>query len=634
MNKYKKIIELIRREDVTLFVGSGCSIASNAPSAKELADKFWPLLEPAYQDDDIKSSLQDVTENLVIQEGANRTKLNKVLVDTFTSLTPSTFHDLLPRIPHFHTIITTNYDFLIETAYSFDLSQVIASDPELVNTDSRKVQLLKIHGDTKHLEDIVITKSDYRHFLESPKNSLLWSRITTEFTSKHIVFVGYSAEDQNILNLIEHIKKKTSGSIKQMFLISPSLKKAQEKRMKDMGVSIIKGTGEDFLKMTISSLKESFGEDKYNNICSQDTLCRFALLNGIQFSFENSGKHTRITHWSSLNGNPCPLKMNFATKSLDLIGGRNPTTINDIVKGFGIPMYALTSEELSTFRMSVNDLRINGESEMKKVLIGPAINDLDVAFISHDYSIDCRCKAKKYSENGVCHILIPTPIYNFELKIDFSNISKNAFTGELTTRLNEGRFEDLEKATKWTNMLANLQDNVGITLHLGQLYLENLNFSNKEESQPLYRDWLNYCQNLSDIEKATNTIFPQYDGFTPDNFFHSKILRSYFRQEAFFDKPKKEYRSFTLDIDKGNFHGTGDYIVRAVTRINGPISLCGLEYSIAEERVLMRHCKIESVDYIDDKKERLHITNLQDTIQYEYCDENEPDSVIGEGKIE
>lgn len=75
-------------------------------------------------------------------------------------------------------------------------------------------------------------------------------------------------------------------------------------------------------------------------------------------------------------------------------------------------------------------------------------------------------------------------------------------------------------------------------------------------------------------------------------------------------------------------------IVRIVTRINVPISLCGLEYSIAEERVLMRHCKIESVDYIDGKKERLYITNLQDTIQYEYCDENEPDRVIGEGKIE
>ena len=55
MKKYKAIIDLIRREDVTLFVGSGCSIASEAPSAKELTDKLWALLEPDYQDNDISN---------------------------------------------------------------------------------------------------------------------------------------------------------------------------------------------------------------------------------------------------------------------------------------------------------------------------------------------------------------------------------------------------------------------------------------------------------------------------------------------------------------------------------------------------------------------------------------------------
>lgn len=634
MNKYKTIIDLIRREDVTLFVGSGCSIAAKAPSAKDLTDKLWALLEPDYQDNDIRSSLQEVSENLVVQEGKDRTKQNKVLVDSFMSLTPSSFHQLLLRVPHFHTIITTNYDSLIETAYVFDYFQVIASDTELATADSRKVQLLKIHGDTEHLEDIVITKTDYRHFLDSPKNGLLWSRITTEFTSKHIVFVGYSADDQNILNLIEHIKDKTSGSIKQMFLVAPALKKVQEKRMKDLGVTIIYGTGEEFLETTISTLKETFGEDKYNNICSQDTLVRFALLSGILFSLENNGKHTSITRWRSSNGDPCPLKMNFSTRSLDIIGGRTPTTITEIVKGFGVPMYALTPEELATFRMSVNDLRINGEKEMQKVLIGPAINDLDVAFTSKDHSIDCRCKAKRYSENGICHILIPTPIYNLELNIDFSDISKNTFKGNLTTKLNEGHFEDLAKAIQWTKMLAHLQDNVGLTLHLGPLQLENLNFSNTKEKQPRYKDWLDYCLNLSDIEIAANTILPHYDGFTPDNFLYSKIVRSYLRHEAFIDKSRKEYKSFTLDIDKGIFQGAGEYVARVVTRINGPVSLCGLEYSIAEERVLMMHCKIESVEFIDDEKERLHITNLQDKIQYEYCDEDESDRLIGEGNTE
>lgn len=634
MNKYKAIIDLIRKEDVTLFVGSGCSVESKAPSAKDLTEKIWSSLDSDYQDNDIRFSLQEVSENLVVQEGNDRTKLNKILVDSFSSLEPSSFHLLLRQIPHVHTIITTNYDSLIEAAYTFDYFQVLASDSELTTADSRKIQLLKIHGDTRHLDDIVITKTDYRHFLESPKNCLLWSRITTEFTSKHIVFVGYSAEDQNILNLIEHIKKKASGSIKRMFLVATKLTKVQESRISDMGVTIISGTGEEFLNTTISTLKESFGEDKYNNICSQDTLGRFGLLNGILFSFENNGKHTSITRWRSTNGDLCPLEMNFRTQSLDIIGKRTPTTISKIVKGFNIPMYALTSEELGTLRMGINGLRINGDKEMQKVLIGPAIKDLNVAFTSNNHSIDCRCKAKRYTKDGICHILIPTPMYNLELKLDFSDISRNSIVMNLTAKLNEGRFYDLVEAIRWTNMLVGLQDNVSLTLHLDRIQLENLQLSNTKRSQPQYKDWLEYCLNLSDIEKATNNILPYYEGFTPNNFFYSKIVRSYLKHEAIIDKPRKEYKSFTLDIDKGNFRGTGDYVARVVTKINGPVFLCGQEYSIAEERVFMRHCKIESVGFVEREKERLHITNLQDTIQYEYCDADVTDRLLGEENIE
>ena len=239
--------------------------------------------------------------------------------------------------------------------------------------------------------------------------------------------------------------------------------------------------------------------------------------------------------------------------------------------------------------------------------------------------------SKKYAENGVCHILLPTPIYNLELKIDFSDISNNTFTGSLTTKLNEGQFEDLEKAIRWTRLLAGLQENVCITLHLGKIQLENLNFSSKEESLPRYRDWLEYCTNLYDIEKEANTILPYYDEFTPNHLLFSRIIRSYLRHEAFIDKPRKAYQSFTVVVDKGNFQGDGDYMARVITKINGPISLCGVEYSIAEERVFMQHCKIESIEFVNGEKERLHFSNQQETVQYEYCDEEEPDHLIGDG---
>ena len=36
MAKYDEIIDLIRREEVVLFVGAGCSLAAGAPSASDL----------------------------------------------------------------------------------------------------------------------------------------------------------------------------------------------------------------------------------------------------------------------------------------------------------------------------------------------------------------------------------------------------------------------------------------------------------------------------------------------------------------------------------------------------------------------------------------------------------------------
>ena len=630
MNKYKAIINLIRREDVTLFVGSGCSIASGAPTARGLIEQVWQLLEAEYQDDESKSSLMEVSESLVVQEGGNRTKLNQVLDDAFSNLKPSTFHKLLVRIPHIHTIITTNYDSLIENAYSSDLSQVIVCDSDLVNTDARKVQVLKIHGDLKHKEHIVITKTDYRRFLNEPSNVLLWSRITNEFSTKHIVFVGYSADDQNILNLIEQVKERTSDTIKRMYLIAPHLKAVQERRLKSLGVYIMNGTGEEFLQDVFSSLKWSFGEDKYNNICSQDTLNRFALLSGIQFSFENNGKHTSIKQWHSVNGAPCPLTMDFSSKTLNVIDGTVFTTTKEIVKGFGVPMYALTDDELASFRMSINGLRINATNELKRVLIAPAIKDIDIAFVSRANNIDCRCKAKRYTLNGSCHILIPTPLFNMELEIDFSDITKKTFTGALSTKQNDGPFDDLEKAIKWSRLMTGLQERADVTLFLGPIQLENVNFSKTQEALPPYRDYLGYCTNLYDIEKSSNTILPRYDGFTQMNYLFSKIIRAYLRHEPFVDRVRESYKSFTMDVKRGDFHGNGDYTVRVVTRINDPVSLCGVDFTIVEERVLLRYCKIESDLSITGDIERLHIANQLDTAQYEYCDEGEPDNLFEE----
>ena len=60
----------------------------------------------------------------------------------------------------------------------------------------------------------------------------------------------------------------------------------------------------------------------------------------------------------------------------------------------------------------------------------------------------------------------------------------------------------------------------------------------------------------------------------------------------------------------------------------GPVELCGQEFTVDEERVFLPKCRIESITSSHEDKDTLHLINLEDTIQYEYCNENDPDNLV------
>ena len=631
MSKYREIIELIRKEDVTLFVGSGCSLESGAPSATALADKIWGHLIVENQEQENRNSLSLLAEALILQENGNREVINEILCDCFANLRPSEFHESLKKIPHFHTIITTNYDNLIEEAYTFNYFQTICSDKELATSDCRKVQLLKIHGDLQHLENIIISRSDYRHFIETPKQPLLWSRVTNEFVTKHIVFVGYSADDDNILNLIDRIKQQVGDGIKKMFIICPNLRPTQKNRLRQLNVTHVPGTGKEFVGCVINDLKNTFGEDRYNNICSQETLARFGLLNGVAFSFENTGEHTHITRWRGLN-NQLSVNLHFNTRHKDIFAEKASVPFKEMIKGFSYPMYQLSPEESSTFELRVNTLRVNGENELK-VFLGPSIEDVDVLFTTTVSKIRCRGKAKKYTDKSICHICIPTPFFNLELTWDLSSLQEGRSRGSLTANAND-RFDNLDSAINWCSLLAAMQNGESTELRLGSIGFDNINITNNRGVAPFYRDWVEYCENLKWIERVGNIAFAYYDGFSPDALLCSRMIKSYLEKKAFIGPVRKNLKDFNVDVEKGAFSKDGVYVVRICTIVEGPVELCGQDFPITEERVFLPKCRIESITSSRDDKDTLHLVSLEDTIQYEYCNENDPDNLVDPSMVD
>ncbi len=96
------------------------------------------------------------------------------------------------------SIITTNYDLLIEDIFKFN--PLIGNDILLSNPYG---SVYKIHGCITNSEKIIITQNDYDHFFK--KYELIRAQLLSMFIHNPIIFLGYGVGDNNIKEILKTI---------------------------------------------------------------------------------------------------------------------------------------------------------------------------------------------------------------------------------------------------------------------------------------------------------------------------------------------------------------------------------------------------------------------------------------------
>lgn len=96
------------------------------------------------------------------------------------------------------SIITTNYDTLIENIFEFN--PLIGNDILLSNPYG---SVYKIHGCTTQPESMIITDQDYINF--NKRYELIRAQLLSLFIHNPIIFIGYSINDENIKSLLKTI---------------------------------------------------------------------------------------------------------------------------------------------------------------------------------------------------------------------------------------------------------------------------------------------------------------------------------------------------------------------------------------------------------------------------------------------
>ncbi len=111
-----RVFELIRKGEVVLFCGAGMSVYAGYPSGKELAKMIYADMTDAERDSvDQNLVLPDLVEEYINLRLGKRNALLELCKRTFLKdPTSCHVHEIVGRIPQLKSIITTNYDCLLE----------------------------------------------------------------------------------------------------------------------------------------------------------------------------------------------------------------------------------------------------------------------------------------------------------------------------------------------------------------------------------------------------------------------------------------------------------------------------------------------------------------------------------------
>src|SRR5699024_10969293 len=117
---------------------------------------------------------------------------------TYKSEMLDEIRDLKKVRKNISSVITTNYDCLIEDVFEF--SPLVGNEILLSNPYGT---VYKIHGCVSDPKRIIINQNDYDNF--NTKYELIRAQLLSLFIHNPIIFIGYSISDENIKNLLKTI---------------------------------------------------------------------------------------------------------------------------------------------------------------------------------------------------------------------------------------------------------------------------------------------------------------------------------------------------------------------------------------------------------------------------------------------
>jgi len=240
----KELLDSITEKKCILFVGAGLSSKAIRSDGKPLptwkgllselleycVDKRIPFSVNVKDLEEMIANNNLIMVAQEIQETITKHDFGEFLQQLFRekSVVPTSTHLLLPQIP-FRSILTSNYDTLIEGAYTLSNKGRIPhkfTQEDLLNISSplRKddFYIFKVHGDFDRPSSVVLGSRDYQKlFFRSPEYRQFLETLFSVYT---VLFIGYGSSDPDLDNILDRLSTIFDRTLDKHYILLPENK--------------------------------------------------------------------------------------------------------------------------------------------------------------------------------------------------------------------------------------------------------------------------------------------------------------------------------------------------------------------------------------------------------------------------
>lgn len=554
---FEELISLVRREQVSLFIGAGFSKEAGAPSVWNLQKS---ILERIYDTEKRKShendSLADLS-NFFVNEIhlGSRNPLMRILRKAFDFVPTCTDdHNLLAKIPHFRRIFTTNYDTLLEDSYAKNDVCVVRNDADCAYMN-KPFTVVKVHGDFTDPDSVVITSDDYKQFFSANKNPIMWDLVKTEFATKNILFIGYSLEDNNILDIIQKVSDAQGSNQNEMFLIAPGISPEKQEKLKELKVHYFDAVANVFLTQLIEELKEHITEDFKNKYISGETCTRFLksyqILPTVQTPVQGNNA---IKNVESTTEKPLlhQIQMSVKAEIGEKLKNLDFEKDGELVSNQFFPQrpcFRIAGENLLKCQHLVNGVVLT--SDIKEILVSPVEKKFDLTFQIPSRDFLEMVTAKVYILND------KTIRFDVDCDVYFMRIGLHVFQdgSPATVTFNfdfKKQYKNNDNAIKWIDVPCALFANEDFIIQELSRFPLNLTSPLQSLENNNYDCFKRYYKDIKRIELAIGKKFKVYNECTEQSWRIAAYICSYLYREPINVRcDDKDGLNFSTKTEKG-----------------------------------------------------------------------------------